>query len=146
MSPGAGGRLRDMFKDTKAFSGFAVDDVAKAKQFYEETLGLEVSEENGLLTLHLAGDRPTLIYPRPDFTPATYTILNFPVDDIEAAVDELTARGVRFERYDGFGQDEKGIARGEGPYIAWFEPVRAAGTLRARAQPALIRYNDPRAR
>jgi catechol 2,3-dioxygenase-like lactoylglutathione lyase family enzyme len=111
-----------MLANTKAFSGFAVDDIQKAREFYGETLGLRVSEEHGLLTLHLAGDRDTLIYPKPDHTPATYTILNFPVDDIEQAVDELTARGVRFERYDGFEQDEKGIARGEtGPYIAWFK-------------------------
>jgi catechol 2,3-dioxygenase-like lactoylglutathione lyase family enzyme len=111
----------DMFAKTKAFSGFAVDDVPKAREFYGETLGLETSEENGLLTLHLAGDRPTIVYPKPDFTPATYTILNFPVDDIDKAVDELAARGVRFERYDSFEQDEKGVARGEGPYIAWFK-------------------------
>ncbi len=110
-----------MFANTKAFSGFAVDDVPKARKFYEDTLGLKVSESDGLLTLHLAGDRDTLIYPKPDYTPATYTILNFPVDDIDQAVDELTARGVRFERYDGFDQDEKGIARGGGgPHIAWF--------------------------
>ena len=109
-----------MFANTKAYSGFAVDDVAKAREFYGETLGIETSEENGILTLHLAGDRPTLIYPKPNFTPADYTILNFPVDDIDKAVDELSARGVRFERYDGFEQDEKGIARREGPYIAWF--------------------------
>jgi catechol 2,3-dioxygenase-like lactoylglutathione lyase family enzyme len=112
-----------MFANTKAFSGFAVDDVEKAEKFYGETLGLEVSrEEMGLLTLHLAGDRPTMIYPKPDFTPATYTILNFPVDDIEKAVDELAARSVEFERYDGFDQDEKGIARDDrGPNIAWFK-------------------------
>jgi catechol 2,3-dioxygenase-like lactoylglutathione lyase family enzyme len=110
-----------MFANTKAFSGFAVPDVEKARQFYGETLGLKTSVENGLLTLHLAGDRPTLVYPKPDHTPATYTILNFPVDDIDKAVDELSARGVRFERYDGFDQDEKGIARGEGPDIAWFK-------------------------
>jgi catechol 2,3-dioxygenase-like lactoylglutathione lyase family enzyme len=109
-----------MFTDTKAFSGFAVDDVQKAREFYGDTLGLKTSEEHGLLTLHLAGDRPTLVYPKPDHTPADYTILNFPVDDIDKAVDDLTARGVRFEKYDGFDQDEKGIARGEGPYIAWF--------------------------
>jgi catechol 2,3-dioxygenase-like lactoylglutathione lyase family enzyme len=109
-----------MFATTKAFSGFAVDDVAKARKFYGETLGLKTSEQHGLLTLHLAGERPTLVYPKPDHTPATYTILNFPVDDIDRAVDELTARGVRFERYDGFDQDEKGIFRGGGPYIAWF--------------------------
>jgi catechol 2,3-dioxygenase-like lactoylglutathione lyase family enzyme len=111
-----------MFENTKAFSGFAVDDLRKAREFYGETLGLRVSEENDLLTLHLAGDRDTLIYPKPDFTPATYTILNFPVDDIDKAVDELTERGVSFEKYDGFDQDEKAIARGdEGPNIAWFK-------------------------
>ena len=110
-----------MFANTKAFSGFAVDDLQKAQAFYGETLGLKTSEEYGLMTLHLAGDRDTLIYPKPDHTPATYTILNFPVDDIDKAVDELAARGVRFERYDDSGQDEKGIFRGEGPYIAWFK-------------------------
>ena len=109
-----------MFTDTKAFSGFAVDDVAKAREFYGDTLGIRTSEENGLLTLHLAGDRPTLVYPKPDHTPADYTILNFPVADIDAAVDELTERGVRFERYEGFGQDERGIMRDQGPPIAWF--------------------------
>jgi catechol 2,3-dioxygenase-like lactoylglutathione lyase family enzyme len=113
-----------MFKDTKAFNGFAVDDLEKAREFYEGTLGLDVSAENGLLELHLAGGRETLVYPKPDFTPATYTILNFVVPDIDAAVDELTSRRVRFERYDGFDQDEKGVFRGagrnEGPNIAWF--------------------------
>ena len=110
-----------MFANTKAFSGFAVDDLEKARQFYGETLGLKTSEEHGLLTLHLAGDRPTLVYPKPDHTPADYTILNFPVDDIEEAVDGLAARGVSFERYDGFDQDDRGIFRGGGPYIAWFK-------------------------
>jgi len=110
-----------MLANTKAFSGFAVDDLQKAREFYGETLGLKTSEQYGLMTLHLAGGRDTLVYPKPDFTPATYTILNFPVDDIDKAVDELAARGVRFERYDGFEQDEKGISRGEGPYIAWFK-------------------------
>ena len=110
-----------MFASTKAFSGFAVDDVGKARAFYEGTLGLKVSEEHGLLTLHLAGDRDTFVCPKPDHVPATYTILNFVVDDVEQAVDDLAARGVRFERYDGFSQDEKGILRGpEGPPIAWF--------------------------
>ena len=109
-----------MFANTKAFSGFAVDDIATARQFYEDTLGLRVSQEEGMLFLHLSGDRDTLVYEKPDFAPATYTILNFVVDDVEAAVDELTTRGVRFERYDGFDQDEKGIARGQGPDIAWF--------------------------
>jgi catechol 2,3-dioxygenase-like lactoylglutathione lyase family enzyme len=110
-----------MFANTKAFSGFAVNDLQKAQEFYGETLGLKTSEEYGLLTLHLAGDRDTLVYVKPDFTPATYTILNFPVDDIDKAVDELAARGVRFERYDGFEQDERGIMRAGGPYIAWFK-------------------------
>jgi catechol 2,3-dioxygenase-like lactoylglutathione lyase family enzyme len=114
-----------MFTDTKAYSGFAVDDVQKAREFYGETLGLKTSvldEENGLIVLHLAGDRDTLVYQKPNFTPATYTILNFPVEDVERAVDELAARGVRFETYDGFEQDEKGIARGDqGPNIAWFK-------------------------
>jgi catechol 2,3-dioxygenase-like lactoylglutathione lyase family enzyme len=112
-----------MLADSKAFSGFAVPDIEAAREFYGETLGLEVEllEGPGLLTLHLAGGRPTLIYPKPDFEPASYTILNFPVDDIDAAVDELTARGVQFEKYDGFDQDEKGIARGNGPDIAWFK-------------------------
>jgi catechol 2,3-dioxygenase-like lactoylglutathione lyase family enzyme len=111
-----------MFGNTKAFSGFAVDDLEKAKQFYSETLGLEVTEENDLLTLHIAGDRPVLVYPKPNHTPASFTILNFPVGDIEAAVDQLTARGVAFERYEGtpVATDEKGIFRGGGPLIAWF--------------------------
>jgi predicted enzyme related to lactoylglutathione lyase len=111
-----------MLENSKAYSGFAVDDIEKAKQFYSETLGLKTSvldEEAGLISLHLAGGRDTLIYHKPDFTPATYTILNFPVDDVEKAVDELASRGVSFERYDGFEQDEKGIAHGPGPNIAW---------------------------
>jgi predicted enzyme related to lactoylglutathione lyase len=110
-----------MFKSTRAFSGFAVDDLAAAQRFYSQTLGLNTSEEYGLLTLHLAGGRDTLVYPKPDHTPADYTILNFQVDDIEAAVDELVKRGVRLERYPGMEQDEKGINRGGGPYIAWFK-------------------------
>jgi catechol 2,3-dioxygenase-like lactoylglutathione lyase family enzyme len=110
-----------MFANTKAFSGFAVENLQKARAFYGETLGLKTSEEDGLMTLHLAGDRDTLVYPKPGHTPADYTILNFPVDDIEKAVDELAARGVRFERYDGMEQDEKGIMREGGPYIAWFK-------------------------
>jgi catechol 2,3-dioxygenase-like lactoylglutathione lyase family enzyme len=108
-----------MFEDTKAFSGFSVDDIPKAKRFYGETLGLRVTEENGMLTLHIAGDRDTLVYPKPDHTPATFTILNFPVDDIESVVDQLAARGVRFETPDG--ADEKGIFRQQGPFIAWFK-------------------------
>jgi predicted enzyme related to lactoylglutathione lyase len=109
-----------MFGDTKAFSGFAVDDVDKAKEFYEGTLGIASSTANGILTLHLAGGRDTIAYPKPGHTPAGYTILNFPVDDIDAAVDQLTARGIQIERYEGFEQDERGIFRGGGPYIAWF--------------------------
>jgi catechol 2,3-dioxygenase-like lactoylglutathione lyase family enzyme len=110
-----------VFANTKAFSGFAVDDIAKARDFYVGTLGLKTSEEHGLLILHLAGDRPTLVYPKPDHTPADYTILNFPVPDIDQAVEELSARGVRFERYDGFDQDENAVFRGGGRYIAWFK-------------------------
>ena len=110
-----------MFANTRAFSGFAVDDIEAARKFYGETLGLRTSEQYGLLTLHLAGDRNTLVYPKPDHEPASYTILNFQVDDIDAAVDELVRRGVSLEKYDGMGQDEKGINRAGGPYIAWFK-------------------------
>jgi catechol 2,3-dioxygenase-like lactoylglutathione lyase family enzyme len=110
-----------MFENTMAFSGFAVNDLEKARDFYGQTLGLKTSEDHGLLTLHIAGDRDTLVYPKPDHAPASYTILNFPVDDIDAAVEELAARGVRCERYDGFEQDENGVFRGGGPYIAWFK-------------------------
>ncbi|MEU7895803.1 VOC family protein [Nonomuraea sp. NPDC049152] len=109
-----------MFRDTKAFSGFSVDDIEAAKAFYGDTLGIRLSEENGMLTLHLAGDRDTLVYPKPDHTPATFTILNFPVDDIDNVVDQLTERGVRFERYPQMEQDAKGVMRAEGPPIAWF--------------------------
>ena len=110
-----------MLTDSKAFSGFAVPDVAAARQFYGETLGLRVSEEHGMLQLHLAGGRDVIVYPKPDHSPASYTILNFPVEDVEATVDALTERGVRFERYQGFDQDDKGIQRGGGPLIAWFK-------------------------
>ena len=110
-----------MFGATKAFSSFSVNDIGAAKEFYAETLGLEVSEEQGLLTLHIAGDRTVIAYPKPDHTPASFTILNFPVEDIEKAVDELAERGVRFERYDDSAQDEKGIYHGGGPLIAWFK-------------------------
>ena len=111
-----------MFGNTKAFSGFAVDDLEKAKQFYAETLGLEVTEQNEMLMLHIAGGRPILVYPKPNHTPASFTILNFPVDHIEPAVDQLTASGVAFERYEGtpIATDEKGIFRGGGPLVAWF--------------------------
>ncbi|MFJ3836440.1 VOC family protein [Streptomyces sp. NPDC054904] len=111
-----------MFEDTKAFSGFAVNDIPRAKEFYGGTLGLRVSEENGMLLLHLAGDTDVLVYPKDDHEPAGFTILNFPVPDVERAVDELTAAGVAFERYPGFDTDAKGIVRGdEGPPIAWFK-------------------------
>ncbi|MBT2525017.1 VOC family protein [Streptomyces sp. ISL-99] len=96
-----------MFGTTKAYGGFSVDDIEAARKFYGETLGLRVSEQNGMLTLHIAGDRDILVYPKPDHTPATYTILNFPVDDIEGAVDELSRRGVRFERYDHLKADDR---------------------------------------
>ncbi|MGH8871416.1 MAG: VOC family protein [Acidimicrobiia bacterium] len=110
-----------MFNKTKAFSGFSVDDIAEAKKFYEETLGLDVSEEYGMLTLHINQGGDIMIYPKENHSPATYTILNFPVDDVDQAVDQLSERGVVFERYEGFAQDEKGVARGDqGPAIAWF--------------------------
>ena len=113
-----------MLADSKAYSGFAVDDLQKAREFYGEILGLRLEtldEQNALVTLHLAGDRPTLMYGKPDHVPANYTILNFPVDDVEKTVDELAARGVEFERYDEFEQDERGINRGVGPRVAWFK-------------------------
>jgi len=110
-----------MFKDAKAFSGFSVNDVPRAKRFYGETLGLDVSEANGMLELHLGGGGDVLVYPKDNHTPATFTVLNFPVEDIEQAVDQLTAAGVRFEHYEGDLQtDAKGIFRGAGPTIAWF--------------------------
>ena len=113
-----------MFKDTKAFSGFSVDNLQKAKKFYGQTLGLEVSESNGLLELHIAGGRNILIYPKANHTPATFTILNFPVDNLEQAIDDLTKRGVRFEIYNegDVKTDEKGVSlSSEGPKIAWFK-------------------------
>jgi catechol 2,3-dioxygenase-like lactoylglutathione lyase family enzyme len=111
-----------MFKDTQAFSGFAVPDVAAAETFYGETLGIRTSVDHGILTLHLAdGTRPTIAYPKPGHVPADYTILNFPVDDVGAAVAALVERGVTFERYDGMPQDDDGVMRGNGPDIAWFK-------------------------
>jgi catechol 2,3-dioxygenase-like lactoylglutathione lyase family enzyme len=112
-----------MLAEAKATSGFAVPDPDEAKRFYGETLGLDVAvfdEENGVMALKLNGG-DVFLYRKPDFAPATYTILNFEVDDIDAAVDGLAERGVEFERYDDFEQDEKGIARGPGPHIAWFK-------------------------
>ena len=107
-----------MFEHTKAYSGFSVDDVPRAREFYGGTLGLRVTEEHGMLTLHVAGDRPVLVYPKPDHQPATFTILNFPVPDIDAAVDRLAALGIVFERYPT--TDAKGVMRDQGPPIAWF--------------------------
>jgi catechol 2,3-dioxygenase-like lactoylglutathione lyase family enzyme len=111
-----------MLANSKAFSGFAVRDLQQARDFYGDTLGVAINvlDEENLISLELAGDRSTLVYAKPDHEPANYTILNFPVEDIDKAVDELTARGVTFERYDGLEQDDKGIARGQGPDIAWF--------------------------
>jgi catechol 2,3-dioxygenase-like lactoylglutathione lyase family enzyme len=112
-----------MFKDTRAFSGFSVNDLQRAKEFYGQTLGLDVSEANGLLQLHLAGGMTILVYPKDNHTPATFTILNFPVVNIEQAVDALARKGVRFESYNegDLVTDEKGISRGGGPNIAWFK-------------------------
>jgi catechol 2,3-dioxygenase-like lactoylglutathione lyase family enzyme len=110
-----------MFKDSHAFSGFSANDIPKAREFYGQTLGLEVTEENGMLTLNLAGGGKVLIYPKDNHEPASFTVLNFPVKDIDGAVDGLTAAGVVFERYEGAGQDERGIAREYPPPIAWFK-------------------------
>ena len=122
-----------MFASTRAFSGFSVDDVQKAKEFYGETLGLDVTEDHGLLTLHLAGGAEVIAYPKPGHTPATFTILNFQVEDIDEAVDELARRGVGFERYPGLDADEKGVFRGGGPFIAWF--TDPAGNILSVLQP-----------
>ena len=112
-----------MFKDVKAFSGFSVNDLQKANEFYGQTLGLDVSEAHGLLTLHIAGGTTILMYPKENHIPATFTILNFPVANIEQTVDELVRRGVHFESYNegSLVTDEKGIFRGGGPKIAWFK-------------------------
>jgi predicted enzyme related to lactoylglutathione lyase len=113
-----------MLENSKAFSGFAVDDIDKARQFYGETLGVGVTDEGGgeLLRLHFGGGTSVIVYPKPDYTPATYTMLNFPVDDVDKAVDDLVARGVVFERYAGIEADERGVSRlGGGPPIAWFK-------------------------
>ncbi len=113
-----------MFKDTKAFSSFSADDLNKAKEFYGETLGLEVSETKEGLGLTIAGGGQIFIYPKPNHSPASFTVLNFPVDDIDSAAAKLRARGVEFESYDGeLKTDEKGIFRGQGsePDIAWFK-------------------------
>ena len=124
-----------MFKDSKAFSGFSSNDIPASKRFYGETLGLDLSEEMGGLGLHLAGGGEVFIYPKDNHVPATFTVLNFPVDDIEAAVDALTEKGVEFQKYEGedFATDEKGIMRQGGPLIAWF--TDPAGNILSVLQP-----------
>jgi catechol 2,3-dioxygenase-like lactoylglutathione lyase family enzyme len=111
-----------MFRESHAFAGFSTNDIAKSREFYGKTLGLEVTEEMGNLTLHLGGGSTVLVYPKPNHQPATFTVLNFPFADIDKAVDSLAKAGVKLERYDGFNQDESGIMRDpEGPPIAWFK-------------------------
>jgi catechol 2,3-dioxygenase-like lactoylglutathione lyase family enzyme len=110
-----------MLANSHAFSGFSSNDIPKAKDFYAQTLGLEVTEENGMLTLQLAGGGAVLVYPKADHEPASFTVLNFPVENIDQAVDGLAAAGVRFERYEGSDQDERGVQRQYGPPIAWFK-------------------------
>jgi len=112
-----------MLRESNAFSGFSANDIPKAKEFYGRTLGLKVSESNGLLTLHLAGGNNVLIYPKPNHTPATFTVLNFPVNNVDQMVDKLTKHGVQFEIYDlpDIKTEKKGIMRGNGPTIAWFK-------------------------
>jgi catechol 2,3-dioxygenase-like lactoylglutathione lyase family enzyme len=111
-----------MFSNTSAFSGYSTDDIPAARQFYGDTLGLDVSEENGMLSLKFPGGHTVLIYPKDDHQPATFTVLNLEVDDVDAAVDRLTGAGIQMEHYgEDAGQDERGIAREWGPPIAWFK-------------------------
>jgi len=112
-----------MFKDTKAVSSFSVDDLEKAKQFYHEILGLDITEGSmGIMNINLAGSGKIFVYPKPNHVPATFTVLNFPVQDVEKTVDELINKGITFEQYDGqLKTDEKGIFHGQGPEIAWFK-------------------------
>lgn len=112
-----------MLEQSKAFSGFSVNDVPKAKEFYGKTLGLKVSEDHGMLTLHLKSGAEVLVYPKPNHTPASFTILNFPVEDVDKTVDDLASRGVKFEHYDAgeIKTDAKGVMRNNGPTIAWFK-------------------------
>jgi catechol 2,3-dioxygenase-like lactoylglutathione lyase family enzyme len=123
-----------MLSSATAFSGFSAGDIGQEKTFYADTLGLKVTEENGMLTLDLAGGQRVLVYPKDDHQPATYTVLNFEVADIEAAVDDLASRGVEFLRYEAFPQDERGIMREYGPPIAWF--ADPAGNVLALIQSA----------
>lgn len=127
-----------MFRDSKAFSGFSTNNIEAAQKFYQEVLGLEVTLEHGMLGLHIAGGGEVMIYPKPHHEPATFTVLNFPVENIDAAVDGLVKQGVTFEHYGGELQtDNKGIARGlstgVGPDIAWFKDP--AGNILAVLQP-----------
>jgi catechol 2,3-dioxygenase-like lactoylglutathione lyase family enzyme len=110
-----------MLSDSRAFSGFSANDIPAAKEFYGGTLGLQLTEANGMLTLHLPGGGTVLIYPKENHEPASFTVLNFPVGNLDQTVDELAKAGVRFERYAGLNQDERGIQRGNGPAIAWFK-------------------------
>ena len=110
-----------MFTDSHAFSGFSANDVPACRDFYANKLGLDVSEANGLLTISLSGGGKVIVYPKPNHEPATFTVLNFPVPDIDAAVDRLIAAGIKMERYEGLDQDGRGIARSGGPLIAWFK-------------------------
>ena len=124
-----------MLKDSVAFSGYSVNDIAAARRFYAETLGLDVVEENGMVTLRLAGGGRVLLYPKDNHEPATFTVLNFPVADVEATVDQLIAAGVPMEHYDmaDIKTDENGIMRGQGPTIAWF--TDPAGNILSVLQP-----------
>lgn len=110
-----------MFTNAPAFSGFSAPDLDQIKEFYGTTLGLDIEERNGMVELKLGSGASVLVYPKENHEPAVFTILNFPVADVDKAVDELTAKGVSFEKYEGFPQDEKGIMRGHGPDIAWFK-------------------------
>ena len=110
-----------MLRDARAYSGFSTNDTEATKEFYGSVLGLELTEANGIVELKLAGGGTVIAYPKENHEPASFTILNFEVEDVEKAVDELVQRGVRFEKYEGFPQDEKGIMRGHGPDIAWFK-------------------------
>jgi catechol 2,3-dioxygenase-like lactoylglutathione lyase family enzyme len=114
-----------MLTNSHAFSGFSSNDIAKTKEFYAQKLGLEVTEKNGLLTLHLACGATVVIYPKDNHEPASFTVLNFPVEDIDQAVVDLAEAGIQFERYEGFDHDERGIVRPtsseHGPSIAWLK-------------------------
>jgi len=116
-------KVSSMFKDAKSFSSFSVNDIKQAKEFYGGTLGLRTIESKEGLELHLAGGNTVFLYPKPNHTPASFTVLNFPVNSIDEAVDELLDLGIRLERYDlpGLKTDDRGIARGPGPKIAWFK-------------------------